>query len=225
MIFISSFDSCSSSVNKQMVADGPAVPSQSSPEFQQNSWSGTPGQLSMADIVKMGRSQAKHSSKPVVTADRGYAGQYPSLPITVNQNPKQLANTVMPTEHDQEIPSLQDSVQVKNHHSAIDDKHTYQNDWILQDERTHANESFLPETSVDPYETSLQSSSQVDDAVNSHENSHFDENNIVGSRPVPASERHSEHDEGSSEYNDGLLMNSSSYQPQKNSYAEGEGEF
>jgi hypothetical protein len=225
MIFISSFESCSSSVNKQMVADGPAVPSQSSPGLQQNSWSGTPGQLSMADIVKMGRPQAKHSSKPVVTADRGYAGQYPSLPITVNQNPKQHANIVMSTELDQEIPSLQDSVQMKNHHSAIDDKHTYQNDWTPQDEQTHANQSFLPETSVDPYETSLQSSSQVDDVVNLHENSHFDENNIVGLRPVPASERHSEHDEGSSEYNDGLLMNSSSYQPQKNSYTEVEGEF
>ncbi|KAK3134810.1 hypothetical protein QOZ80_5BG0410990 [Eleusine coracana subsp. coracana] len=209
----------SSSVNKQMVADGPALPSQSSPGFQ-NSWSGTPGQLSMADIVKMGRPQpqAKHSSKPVVTADRGYTGQYPSLPSTVNQNPKQYASTAMPTELDQEIPSLQDSVQAQN--SATDNKHTYRNDWTPQDEPAHANQSFLPETSVDPYGTSLHSSSQVDDVVNSHGNSHFDEN--IALRPVTASERHLERDEGNSEYNDGLLMNSSSYQPQTYSYTEGE---
>ncbi|GJM89773.1 hypothetical protein PR202_ga05992 [Eleusine coracana subsp. coracana] len=181
----------SSSVNKQMVADGPALPSQSSPGFQ-NSWSGTPGQLSMADIVKMGRPQpqAKHSSKPVVTADGGYTGQYPSLPSTVNQNPKQYASTAMPTELDQKIPSLQDSVQAQN--SATDNKHTYRNDWTPQDEPTHANQSFLPETSVDPYGTSLHSSSQVDDVVNSHGNSHFDENAL---RPVTASERHLERDE------------------------------
>jgi hypothetical protein len=225
-IFMSSLDSCSSSVNKQMVADGPAVPSQSASGFQHNSWSGTPGQLSMADIVKMGRPQAKHSSKPVVTVDTGYTGQYPSLPNTVNQDPKQHASTVMPTEVDQEMPSLQDSDQVKNDHSAVDNKHTYQNDCTPQDGSTHAhaNQSFLHETSVDPYETSLQSS-QVDDAVNPHENSHFDGNNIGALRSAAASERHLERDEGISEYNDGLFLNSSSYQPQKYSYTEGEGEF
>ncbi|TVU20293.1 hypothetical protein EJB05_36497 [Eragrostis curvula] len=208
----------SSSVNKQMVSDGPVVPSQSSSGFQ-HGWSGTPGQLSMADIVKMGRPQAKHSSKPVVTADRGYTGQYPSLPS--NPNPKQYANTASRTEHDQ-VPPLEDSVQVKNHnHSSVENKHAYGNDWTTQDEPPLANQSFLHETSVDPYETSLQSSSQIDDVVHSHENSHFDENNTVTMRSV-ASERHLEHEEVNSEYNDGLLMNSSSYQPQNYSYTDGE---
>ncbi|TVU20200.1 hypothetical protein EJB05_36399, partial [Eragrostis curvula] len=213
----------SSSVNKQMVADGPIVPSQSSSGFQ-HGWSGMPGQLSMADIVKRGRPQAKHSSKPVVTADRGYTGQYPSLPSTVNQNSKHYANTASQTEHNQ-VPPLKDSVQVKNRsHSAVGNKHAYGNDWTPQDEPPHANQLFLPETPVDPYETSLQSSSQVDNVVHLHANSHFDENNTVAMRPV-ASERHLERGEVNSEYNDGTLTNSSSYQPQKYSYTKGKGYY
>uniref|UniRef100_A0A0A9CEV4 GBF-interacting protein 1 N-terminal domain-containing protein n=1 Tax=Arundo donax TaxID=35708 RepID=A0A0A9CEV4_ARUDO len=211
----------SSSVNKHMAADGPAVPVQSSSGFQ-HGWSGTPGQLSMADIVKMGRSQAKHSSKPVVTADTGYAGQYPSLPSTADQNTKQSASTSCPTEPDHGLPPLQDSVQAENHsHSASDNKHTHGNNWTQQDEHD-LNQSSLPETSGDPYETTLQSSVLVDDVVRSHENSHFDENSTIALRSVTASQGQLEHDEGNSEYNDGLLKNSSSYQPQKYSYTEGE---
>ncbi|XP_062180431.1 GBF-interacting protein 1-like isoform X2 [Phragmites australis] len=183
----------SSSANKH-IADGPAVPLQSSSGFQQG-WSGTPGQLSMADIVKMGRPQAKHSSKPVVTADRGYAGQYPSLPNTLSQNPKQSASTASPTELDQGLPPVQDSVQVKNYsHSAADNKHTYGNDWSSQDEPPSVNQSSFPETSGDPYEALLQSSTLVDCVVHSHENSHLDENDTSAVRPVTASERHLEHD-------------------------------
>ncbi|XP_062232169.1 uncharacterized protein LOC133929434 isoform X2 [Phragmites australis] len=212
----------SSFVNKHMVPEGPVVPVQSSSGFQ-HGWSGTPGQLSMADIVKMGRPQAKHSIKPVVTADRGYAGQYPSLPSTANQNPKQSASTVLPTELDHGLPPLQDSVQIKNHSdSTADNKHTYGNNWTQQDEPHTVNQSSLPETSGDSYEASLQSSVLVDDVVHSHENSHFDENNTIAVRPVTASEGHLGHDEGNSDYNDGLLNNSSSYQPQEHSYTEGE---
>ncbi|KAK8457227.1 hypothetical protein SEVIR_3G145900v4 [Setaria viridis] len=199
-----------------MVADGPAVSLQSSSGFQ-HGWSGTPG-LSMADIVKMGRPQVKASSKPAVTADRGYAGQYPSLPSTANQNLKQSGSTVPPTELDKGLPPVQDSVQVKNHgHSASDSKHTYENDWSPQDEPTSANQLSLPETSGDPslYEASLQSSTLVTDVVNSHENSHLDENSTIAVRSAPASERHLERSEGISEYNDGM-----SYQPQKYAYTE-----
>jgi hypothetical protein len=174
----------------------------------------------MADIVKMGRPLlGKASSKPVVTADRGYAGQYPSLPSTVNQNLKQSASTVPPTDLDKGLPPPQDSAQVKNHgHSAAESKHTYGGDWCTQDEPTSANQLSLPETSGDPsfYEASIQSSALVTDVVNSHENSHLDENSTIAMSPAPASERHLEHSEGVSEYNDGV-----SYQPQNYSH-EGE---
>ncbi|KAG2617482.1 hypothetical protein PVAP13_3NG181340 [Panicum virgatum] len=204
-----------SSANKHVVADGPAVSSQPSSGLQ-HGWSETPGQLSMADIVKMGRPpQGKASSKPVVTADRGYAGQYPSLPSTVNQNLKQSGSTVPPSDLDKGLPS-QDSAQVKNHgHSSAESKRTYEGDWCLQDEPTSANQLSLPETSGDPffYEASIQSSALVTDVVNSHENSHLDENSTIAMITAPASERHLECSEGVSEYNDGV-----SYQPQNYSH-------
>jgi hypothetical protein len=73
-MLITSFVFSSSSANKHMVTDGLAVSLQSSSGFQHGGWSRTPGQLSMADIVKMGLPQGKASSKHVVTADRGYVG-------------------------------------------------------------------------------------------------------------------------------------------------------
>nr|CAB3464436.1 unnamed protein product [Digitaria exilis] len=209
-----------SSVNKHTVADGPAVPLQTS-SGSQHGWSGTPGQLSMADIVKMGRPQGKASSKPVVTADRGYAGQYPSLSSAVNQNIKQSGSTVPPADLDKGLPPAQDSVQVQNHgHSAADIKHAYDGgEWPPQDEPASSNHLPLPETSGHPslYEASLQSSTFVADTVNSHENSHLDEN--IGMRPASDSERHLEYSEGISQYNDGM-----SYQPQQYSYMQHEGE-
>uniref|UniRef100_J3M9T2 GBF-interacting protein 1 N-terminal domain-containing protein n=2 Tax=Oryza brachyantha TaxID=4533 RepID=J3M9T2_ORYBR len=219
----------SSSVNKSVVADGPSVPPQSSSGFQ-HGWSGTPGQLSMADIVKMGRPQAKQSSsKPAVSADKGYAGQYPSLPTTVNQNLKQSATTVLPTDPDQGLHSAQDSIHVKDHNlSAAVNKQTYDNDWLLvdrpKDEPQSGNQSALPETSGDQslYESSLQSSTLVAGVINPHENSHFDENKPAAIASVNASERHLEHHGGNSEYNDELLQDSSTYLPQKNSLTEDE---
>lgn len=225
-MFISSLVFRSSSANKQMVTDGPAVSLQSSSGFQHGGWSGTPGQLSMAEIVKMGRPQGKASSKPAVTADRGYAGQYPTLPSTVNQNPKQSGSTVPPTELDKGLQPAQDSVQVKNHdHSAADGKLPYDTDWSPQDDPKSANQSSLPETSGDPslYEPSFQSSTLVTDVVNSYENSHLGGNSAIEIRPAPASERHLEPSDSIPEYNDRILKNSSSYQPHMYSYAEQEG--
>ncbi|KAL5231018.1 hypothetical protein ABZP36_029794 [Zizania latifolia] len=223
----------SSSVNKNIVADGPSVPPQSSSGFQ-HGWSGTPGQLSMADIVKMGRPQAKQSSskpssKPAVTTDRGYAGQYPSLPSTVNQNLKQSSSTVSLAEPDQGLQSVQESFHVKDHnHSAAVNKQTheqtYDNDWLPQDEVPSGNQSSLPETSGDQtlYEASLQSATLVAGVVNPYENSHVDENKSAAVALVNASERYLEHHGSNSEYNDGLLQDSSTYLPQKNSCTEDE---
>ncbi|KQK04832.1 uncharacterized protein LOC100840916 [Brachypodium distachyon] len=212
----------SSSVNKTMVADGPSTQPQPSSGFQ-HGWSGTPGQLSMADIVKMGRppqTQGKPSTKTVVTADKGYAGQYPSLPSTVNQNLKQSASSVPPTELDQGLPSAQDVVLVKDHsHPAADNKPKYDNDWSPQDDPVSGNQSSLPETSGDPsfYEAALHPSTLVADEVYSHENSYLDGNISASLRSVNASERHLDHYGGNSEYNDGSLQNSNTYLPQKHS--------
>ncbi|XP_044983774.1 uncharacterized protein LOC123450718 [Hordeum vulgare subsp. vulgare] len=219
----------SSSVNKNLVADAPSVPPQTSSGFQ-HGWSGTPGQLSMADIVKMGgrpQAQGKPSTKPVVTADKGYAGQYPSLPTTVNQITKQSVSTVAPTELDQGLPSAQDSVLVKDHsHTAADNKQKYDNDWAPQDDPPVGNQSSLPETSGDPslYDAPLHPSSLVADAVYLHENSYLDDNISAAMRSGNASERHLDHYGGSSEYSDGLLQNSSTYLAQTHPHIEDQAE-
>jgi len=223
-MLITSFVFFSSSANKHMVTDGLAVSLQSSSGFQHGGWSGTPGQLSMVDIVKMGRPQGKASSKPVVTADRGYAGQYPSLPST-NQNLKQSGSMVSPAELDKGLQPAHNLVQVKNHgHFTADSKLPYGTDWSPQDDPTSENQSSQPETSGDPslYESSFQSSTLVTDVVNSHENSHLelDENSTFAMRSTLASERHLEPSDSIPEYNDGILNNSSSYQPHNYSYTE-----
>ncbi|CAD6261647.1 unnamed protein product [Miscanthus lutarioriparius] len=144
--------------------------------------------LGFSMVVDLGY-LGKASSKPVVTADRGYAGQYPSLPNT-NQNLKQSVSMVPPTELDKGLQPAQDSVQVKNHgHSAADSNLPYGTDWSPQDDPTS-----LP---GDPSFT-------------------------FAMRPAPASERHLEPSDGISEYNDGMLNNSSSYQPHNYSYTEQE---
>ncbi|PWS22970.1 hypothetical protein DKP78_15610 [Enterococcus faecium] len=56
----------SSTVNKDVLHDGSFGAMQPSSGFQ-NSWCGVPGQMSMADIVKMGRPQVRSSSKPVAS--------------------------------------------------------------------------------------------------------------------------------------------------------------
>lgn len=216
-------------MNKNLVADAPSVPPQTSSGFQ-HGWSGPPGQLSMADIVKMGgrpQAQGKPSTKTVVTADKGYAGQYPSLPTTVNQNAKQSASTVAPTELDQGLPSAQDSVLVKDHsHTAADNKQKYDNDWSPQDDPTAGNQSSIPETSGDPslFEAPLHPSTHVADVVYLHENSYLDDNISAAMRSGNASERHLDHYGGNSEYNDGLLQNSSTYLAQTHSHIEDQGE-
>ena len=114
-------------------------------------------------------------------------------------------------------------VQVKNHvHFTADSKLPYGTDWSPQDDPTSENQSSQPETSGDPslYESSFQSSTLVTDVVNSHENSHLDENNTFAMGPAPASERHLDPSDGISEYNDVILNNSSSYQPHNYSYTE-----
>ncbi|KAJ4797609.1 RNA polymerase II degradation factor-like protein (DUF1296) [Rhynchospora pubera] len=63
--------------------DGPPLSTHPAPSGFQSAWSGgLHGHLSMADVVKMGRPQAKSSAHvaPIVSTDRSYAAQYPAMP-------------------------------------------------------------------------------------------------------------------------------------------------
>ncbi|KAL6614783.1 hypothetical protein ACP70R_037053 [Stipagrostis hirtigluma subsp. patula] len=206
------------------VSNGSVGAHQSSSGFQHN-WCGVPGQMSMADIVKMGRPQVRSSSKPMATTDTSYTGQSAALSSTVNQNPKQSANTAPPTTIEQGFPALQGPTPqiVSSSHASTENHRTHENDWFPQDEPLLETQSTGIETSGDPSLSapSFGSSVLVADAVNSQENSHAEENLSTVVKSAVPSEGHLETLEENNQFNDGL-RNSSAYQSQVHSYVDNE---
>ncbi|XBI18425.1 hypothetical protein VPH35_060213 [Triticum aestivum] len=213
----------SSFANNDVVPDGLCGASQSSSGFQQN-WCGVPGQMSMADIVKMGRPQGRSSSKSAATADKAFAGQNPSLSNEKNHNTKQSASTVAPTTFDQGFPALPDPIPqvINSNHASADSHQTHENVWFTQDGPPSQNQFTAPGPSGGPlsFVASLESSVLVADAVNLHEKSHTEDNaSIVKQTSIP-SERHSEVLHDKVQFGDELLQNSSTYQSQMHSFAD-----
>ena len=194
---------CSSLVSKDAVSDGSFGALQSSSGFQQN-WCGVSGQMSMADIVKMGRPQGRASSKPTATTDKLFADQNPSLS---NANPT----------FDQRFPALPDHVpQVMNSsHPSANSHQTHENVWF-QDELPSRSQFIAPEPSGDQLLSvaSSESSVLVADAVNLHEKSHTEDDTSTVMQTVIPSERHLEVLQDNSHFSDGLLQSSSTYQSQ-----------
>jgi hypothetical protein len=216
---------CSLSTNKDVVPNGSVGAQQSSSGFQHN-WFGVPGQMSMADIVKMGRPQVRSSGKPMAAADTSYAGQTPSLSSSVNQNSKQSASTTLPTTFDQGFPALPDPIPhtVNSSHGSAGNNHTHENDWFPQDEPQSGVQSTGIEASGDQSLSvaSLDQSMLVAGTAYSQENSHAEENNSTAVKATVSSERHLEIVEEDNHYNDGLLQNCA-YQAQVHSYVDNEG--
>ncbi|XP_062217591.1 actin cytoskeleton-regulatory complex protein PAN1-like [Phragmites australis] len=216
------------SANKDVVPNGSVGSPQSSSGFQHN-WCGVPGQMSMADIVKMGRPQVRSSSKPVAATDASFAGQSQSLSSSFNQSSKQSASTDLPTTFDQGFPALQDPIpqNVNSSHASAENHQTHENDWFPQDEPAPETQSTSIETSGDPSLSvaSLDSSMLVADASNSRENSHAEENSSTVVKSAILSERNLEILEENNQFNDELLQNSSTYQPEVHSYVDDEVEF
>ncbi|KQK09067.1 uncharacterized protein LOC100846506 isoform X2 [Brachypodium distachyon] len=206
------------SSNKDVVPDGSL---QSSSGFQQN-WYGVPGQMSMADVVKMGRPQGRPSSMPVSTTDKAFAGQNLSFSCETNHNTNQSASTALPTTVDQEFLSLQDPIPqfVNSSHASADSHQTRENVWFPQDEPPSQSQFTLPETSGDPLLSvaSLESSVLVADAINLHENFHAEDNTSTVMQTAMPSARHLESLQDTSQFSDGLLQNSRTYQSQVHSY-------
>ncbi|VAH62315.1 unnamed protein product [Triticum turgidum subsp. durum] len=213
----------SSFANNDVVPDGLCGASQSSSGFQQN-WCGVPGQMSMADIVKMGRPQGRSSSKSTATADKAFAGQNPSLSNETNHNTKQSASTVAPTTFDQGFPALPDPIPqfINSNHASAESHQTHENVWFPQDGPPSQNQFTAPEPSGGPlsFVASLESSVLVADAVNLHEKSHTEDNTSIVKQTAIPSERHSEVLHDKVQFGDELLQNSSTYQSQMHSFAD-----
>uniref|UniRef100_A0ACD5VQ54 Uncharacterized protein n=1 Tax=Avena sativa TaxID=4498 RepID=A0ACD5VQ54_AVESA len=211
----------SSYVSKDVVPDVSFGALQPSSGFQQN-WCGVPGQMSMADIVKMGRPQGRSSGKPTATTDKASADQNPSLSNETNLNSKQYASTALPTTFDQRFPALPDPIpQVTiSSHASTDSHQLHENVWFPQDELPSRRQFAAPEPSGDPSlsAVSLESSVLVADAVNLHEKSHAEDNTSTVMQTAIPSEGHLEVLQDNSQFSDGLLQNSSTYKSQMHSY-------
>ncbi|GJN18153.1 hypothetical protein PR202_gb05285 [Eleusine coracana subsp. coracana] len=172
------------SANKDVAFNGSLGAPQSSSGFQ-SSWSGVPGQMSMADIVKMGRPQIRPSGKPMATTDTSYAGH--------SQNSKQTASTALPTMFDQGFPALPDLVPqtVNSSHAFAENHQSHENNWFPQDELIPRTQSTATETSCDPSLSvaPLDSSLLVANATISEENLHAEENSPHEVKSVVLSER------------------------------------
>lgn len=205
-----------------MVPNGSVGAPQPSSAFQ-HAWCGVPGQMSMADIVKMGRPQVRSSAKPMSTTDTSYAGQTPSLSSSTNQDSKHSASTALPTAFDQGFPALPDPIpqNVNSSHVSAENKQVHENDWFPQDEPPSGTQSRGIEKSSDTSSaTPFNSSVLVSDAAYSQENSETEENSSVIVKPAISSETHLEILEENNQFNDGLL---STHQAQVHSYVDNEG--
>lgn len=226
MANLSAFLCGSLPANKDVVPNGSVgVPQASS--GGQHAWCGVPGQMSMADIVKMGRPQVRSSGKPMSTTDTSYAGQTPSLSSSTNQNSKHSASTALPTAFDQGFPALPDPIpqNVNSSHVSAENKQMHEIDWFPQDEPPSGTQSKGIEKSSDTSlsATPFDSSVLVSDAAYLQENSHTEESSSAIVKPAISSERHLEILDENNQFNDGLLQNSSTHQAQVHSYVDNEG--
>ncbi|KAF8695931.1 hypothetical protein HU200_036807 [Digitaria exilis] len=188
--------------NKDVVPNGSVGAPQSSSGFQ-HPWCGVPGQMSMADIVKMGRPQVRSSAKPM-------------------SDSKHSASTALPTAFDQGFPALPDPIpqNVNSSHVSAETKQVHENDWFPQDEPPSGTQSRGIEKSSDTSSaTPFNSSVLVSDAAYSQENSETEENSSVIVKPAISSETHLEILEENNQFNDGLL---STHQAQVHSYVDNE---
>ena len=131
------------------VADGPSLPSQPPSGFQHN-WSRMPGQLSMADIVRMGRPQGKPSSGPVAS-DTFHASHDPIMPNTPHQSAMRAPAITTPSESAQEFHTSQDPVlqdDGRSHEIGTSAGHyNSHDDWSLVGETSQGSGSTHPEIS------------------------------------------------------------------------------
>ncbi|WOK91538.1 hypothetical protein Cni_G00229 [Canna indica] len=210
-------------------ADGITTPLQSSSGFQ-NSWLGKPGQVSMADIVKMGRPQGKHPGLPGVASEWPYMPQNAAMSDMSHHITKQSPTTVLPRESDKKLNSFQESTcDAENNHDLgfAEGQQVSDDGWTLVDEQPTESVPTRPEISgasvaySNPQE--LTPSSLVIEATNLHIDPQSKDNHDLEEKPLPSesrstsvSERQIELDNSKdvSHLDEGLFLNTNSYKSQ-----------
>ncbi|XP_010275810.1 PREDICTED: GBF-interacting protein 1-like isoform X2 [Nelumbo nucifera] len=220
--------------------DGISLASQPSPGYQP-AWLGVPGQVSMADIVKMGRPQNKVStSTPVVTKETSYA-QYNAVLPNVSQHtvkhPPFSGNLSEEPHHD--LHSSQGAAstfsEVVQKPDAAGSHHVSHDEWSLGDKSVATSGSSVLEPTVDSEAYGDQSDACVD-RTSLHLNSRSDDvqvpgedttvENISTEQIESISSRNIQEDNsgGTSHFDNTSFQNMGSYQPHRHAFEHEEAE-
>lgn len=127
------------------LADGSFMPTQPSSGLPNSNWLGKPGHISMADIVKMGKPQGKHSGVPVVTSERSYLTHNSAVSNLLHHNTQKFPSTVLPVESDKLLDSFQESTHVPEVIHALEGQHVSDDGWSLVEEQPAEYTSTTPE--------------------------------------------------------------------------------
>ncbi|KAG6505089.1 hypothetical protein ZIOFF_037437 [Zingiber officinale] len=157
------------------VAEGISMPMQSLSGFH-NSWLGKQGQMSMADIVKMGRPQARPSI-PAMETERSDLTKNATMSNVSNQGFKESSIEVFQTDSEEISESFQESDHVYEH--GVDDMivenwHISQDGWFEQPMESASTTPGISGVSAFYENTSDLSSSAMVNRPNYHIDSHLE---------------------------------------------------
>ncbi|KAK9153243.1 hypothetical protein Sjap_000723 [Stephania japonica] len=231
----------SDAISSSQASVGFAPSSQPKPGIQ-SAWSGVPGQLSMADIVKMGRPKA--SSTPVLSNNPPHSAHDSAplmTPLQGMKQPHDRPTIPLQTHHDfdssdEPVSNISGTV----HSTAIAvSQHVSHDDWPV--EQTTASGSSLlepstvPETFGDP---SVLSNLNADDDANVHQAYQSDEGQeteedvstdsvskeSMGSASVSGRQMQGDRPGGPSHFDNDSFNNMDSYQSHRHGYEHQEGD-
>ncbi|KAJ6810447.1 uncharacterized protein M6B38_156355 [Iris pallida] len=212
---------------------GGLLPSQPSPGFE-NNWSRAPGQLSMADIVKMGKPQGKPSSTPTVASDLFHPSHDPVLTNVSQHNTNWPSTMIPPSEPDPDFHTSQGPVSQDEEisHELGTGQHSSHDGWSLADKMPTESGTDQTTSASSIYADPSTSSTLLPNEVNLHLGSHTAENEAIeghangGSlltesvRAAPSSDRVLEVDKfgHGSDLEDGMLSGINSYHSQVHAF-------
>ncbi|XP_077250954.1 uncharacterized protein LOC143890240 isoform X2 [Tasmannia lanceolata] len=179
-------DSVSTENTVQMIgtADDISLSSQPSSGFQP-AWVRAPGQVSMADIVKMGRPHGKPSNTPISAPEVSYSAHNANMLNTSEHNVKHpLDSKPLPSESQHNIHSSQEPAskfsEIIHEPGMAVSQHASRDDWPLIDPSTAASGPSVVEPSGSSGVYADPSSSSLDaDRVNVHLNPQLDEVRVM----------------------------------------------
>ncbi|XVF25524.1 hypothetical protein REPUB_Repub13aG0220000 [Reevesia pubescens] len=198
------------------VGVGDGISSSSQPSGYQSAWLGIPGQVSMADIVKMGRPQNKASAMPNLShqsVNNRHLGIPPSAAL--HPNLQDHASKVSDVTYEPDVTPSDEWPPIENPSAGVTS--------VLEapaESGLYANASNLPmDRSNQHIKSQLEEAQTVDDGPVETGNG-----NHVRSPSTSSSNVQEDDSGGSSLYDNNLYKDMSSYQPQRHAFEQDEAE-